>query len=441
MAPADLPLSFLFSLERLGMKFGLENMRTICAALDHPERSFQSVIVAGTNGKGSVTAMASAALHAAGHRTARYTSPHLERIEERFVIGEREVATADLEDAAAAVQATVERLVAGGGLESLPTFFECATAIAFELFRRQSVEIAVVEVGLGGRLDATNVLMPMAAVITSIDFDHQDLLGETLESIAREKAGVIKPGIPVVVGPVAPGAHAVIEAVCRERGARLVSVTSRVRVSADAPARSDGADPGATIVTMEAGGYRLEHVELALRGRHQIVNAAVAFCLMTELASLGVRLDPLSMRAGLAEARWPGRLERVTWRGAEVLLDAAHNPAGAQALADYLRETGWTGVTLVLGLMRDKDAAAMLSAVLPCCTMLVCTTPPCPRALAAEPLAALASSLCAGLPAAPDRIVAIADPAEAMAHACQDAKRVVAAGSIFLIGPLRGILR
>ena len=436
MPLADSPLSFLFSLERLGMKFGLENMRRICAALDHPERSFQSVIVAGTNGKGSVTAMTSAALHAAGHRTARYTSPHLERIEERFVIGEREVATADLEDAAAAVQATVERLVADGGLESLPTFFECATAIAFELFRRQSVEIAVVEVGLGGRLDATNVLMPMAAVITSIDFDHQDLLGETLESIAREKAGVIKPGIPVVVGPVAPGAHAVIETVCRERGARLVSVTSQVRVSADAPAHT-----GATMVTIEAGGYRLEHVELALRGRHQIANAAVAFCLMTELASLGVRLDPLSMRAGLAEARWPGRLERVTWRGAEVLLDAAHNPAGARALADYLRETGWTDVTLVLGVMRDKDAAAMLSAVLPCCAVLVCTTPPSPRALAAEALAALASSLCAGLPAAPDRIVAIADPAEAMAHACQDAKRVVAAGSIFLIGPLRGILR
>jgi dihydrofolate synthase / folylpolyglutamate synthase len=192
---------------------------------------------------------------------------------------------------------------------------------------------------------------------------------------------------------------------------------------------------------VDAGGYRLEHVELALRGRHQIANAAVAFCLMTELASLGVRLDSLSMRAGLAEARWPGRLERVTWRGAEVLLDAAHNPAGAQALADYLRETGWTDVTLVLGVMRDKDAAAMLSAVLPYCAVLVCTTPPSPRALPAEALAALASSLCAGLPAAPDRIVAIADPAEALAHACQDAKRVVAAGSIFLIGPLRGILR
>ena len=213
------------------MKFGLENMLRICEALGHPERAFRSIIVAGTNGKGSVTAMTSAALHAARYRSARYTSPHLERIEERFVIGEREVTPADLEEAAATVQTVVERLVDEGTLDALPTFFECTTAIAFELFRRASVEVAVVEVGLGGRLDATNVLTPMAAVITSIDFDHQDLLGETLESIAREKAGVIKPGIPVVIGPVAPGARAVIEATCRERGARLIAAAEQVRVS------------------------------------------------------------------------------------------------------------------------------------------------------------------------------------------------------------------
>ena len=275
----ELPLEFLLSLERLGMKFGLENMMRICAALGHPERAFRSIIVAGTNGKGSVTAMTSAALDAAGYRSARYTSPHLERIEERFVIGERDVASADLENAAAAVQKAVERLVDDGGLEALPTFFECATAIAFELFRRASVEIAVVEVGLGGRLDATNVISPMAAVITSIDFDHQDLLGETLESIAREKAGVIKPGIPVIVGPVAPGARAVIEAVCREQGARLVDAGERVRVTASMAGTADGG----TTVSFEAGEHRLEDVTLALRGRHQVGNAAVAFCLLTEL--------------------------------------------------------------------------------------------------------------------------------------------------------------
>ncbi len=176
---------------------------------------------------------------------------------------------------------------------------------------------------------------------------------------------------------------------------------------------------------------------LALRGRHQIANAIVAFCLMTELARLGERLDETAMRAGLTDARWPGRLERVRWRGSDVLLDAAHNPAGARALADYLREIGWTDVTLVVGVMRDKDVIGMLSALLPCCTTLVCTTPPSPRALAAEALASLVSAL----PSAPAHVVAIPDPATAIAAACKDGARVVAAGSIFLIGPLRGILR
>ncbi len=422
------------------MKFGLENMQTICAALGHPERSFRSIIVAGTNGKGSVTAMTSAALHAGGYRSARYTSPHLERIEERFVIGEQEVDSGDLEAAARTVQTTVERLVVDGTLAGLPTFFECATAIAFELFRRASVDLAVVEVGLGGRLDATNVISPMAAVITSIDFDHQDLLGETLESIAREKAGVIKPGIPVIIGPVAPGAHAVIAATCRERGAALVPAAERVRVASASAAGPAGDGMDARTVSFAAGEHWLADVTLALRGRHQIDNASVAFCLMTELVRLGVPLDGPAMRAGLTGARWPGRLERVRWRGADVLLDAAHNPAGARALADYLREIGWRDVTLVVGAMRDKDVGGMLTALLPSCARVVCTTAPSPRALDAGSLAALASEIA---PAARHdvAIAAIADPAAAMTDACRAGARVVAAGSIFLIGPLRGILR
>src|SRR4051812_47377018 len=171
------PLAFLFSLERLGMKFGLENMQALCGGLGHPELAFRSVIVGGTNGKGSVTAMTSAALHAASHRSARYTSPHLERLEERFVIDEREVSTEALRTAAATVQAVVGRLVDKSVLSGYPTFFECATAIAFELFRTHRVGVAVLEVGLGGRLDATNVVSAAAAAITSIDFDHQAQLG------------------------------------------------------------------------------------------------------------------------------------------------------------------------------------------------------------------------------------------------------------------------
>ena len=421
-------VEFLFSLERLGMKFGLENMRRLCAALDHPERSFQSVIIAGTNGKGSVAAMTSAALHASGCRAARYTSPHLERIEERFVIGEREVAPADLEAAAGTVRTAIDALVADGTLETLPTFFECATAIAFELFRRAEVELAVVEVGLGGRLDATNVLTPMAAAVTSIDFDHQDLLGQTLPAIAREKAGVIKTGIPVVTGALPPEAAQVIDDVCRERHARYIDAHARVSVTATT------ADRGVrhTFVTAERV---VAGVKLALPGAHQVANAAVAVCLLEELAGLGVPVTPAGLRAGLEHAQWPGRLERFRWRGADVLLDAAHNPAGARALAAYLHSTGWTRVALVIGVMRDKDAGNMLLPLLPLADRVICTTPPSPRAQTAAALADLVRSLGA------DNVRAISDPEAALRTACRDAGRVVAAGSIFLIGPLRGILR
>jgi dihydrofolate synthase/folylpolyglutamate synthase len=426
------PREFLLSLERLGMKFGLENMRAICAALDHPERSFRSVIVAGTNGKGSVTAMTSAALQAAGYRSARYTSPHLERLEERYVIGEREVEPSGLDAAAETVQAAVERLVRDGVLASLPTFFECATAIAFELFRRHAVEVAVIEVGLGGRLDATNVISPMAAAITSIDFDHQDLLGTTLASIAREKAGVIKPGIPVVVGALAGEAAAVVEAVCREQGARYVPASARLEAVTTV-------QNGRTVAsfTSRRSGQRLADVPLALRGAHQVHNAAIAMTLLEELDGMGLAIAHDAMRAGLTDAAWPGRLERRVWQGAEVLLDAAHNPSGAHALAAYLREIGWQEITLVMGVMRDKDAAGMLSALVPLAAMLICTTPDTPRALAAEDLAARA----AALDRVPAHVLTIPDPAAALRRACEPGARVVAAGSVFLIGPLRGILR
>jgi dihydrofolate synthase / folylpolyglutamate synthase len=420
-------LEFLFSLERLGMKFGLENMRTICAALDHPETAFRSIIVAGTNGKGSVAAMLSAGLHAAGVRSARYTSPHLERLEERFVIGEEEVSSAELEQAARTVQTVVEQLVAVGRLDALPTFFECTTAVAFELFRRRAVELAILEVGLGGRLDATNVISPMAAAITSIDFDHEALLGHTLDAIAREKAGVIKDGIPVVVGPVPPEAERAIADVCRERGATLI----RARERAEVASNDDGTATIATAMT------RLDHVRMALRGRHQLDNAAIAVRVLEVLAGLGIPVSSADIRAGLETARWPGRLETAARHGAEVLLDAAHNAAGARALADYLRDQGWTAIVLVIGVMRDKHAGAILSHLVPLASTVVCTEAPTARALPSADLAAVARDT----PGAPTDVRTIADPAAALEDACRPGSRVVICGSIFLIGALRGILR
>jgi dihydrofolate synthase / folylpolyglutamate synthase len=427
------PLAFLFSLERLGMKFGLENMTALCAALGNPERAFPSVIVGGTNGKGSVTAIASAALDAAGHRVGRYTSPHLERLEERFVISEREIETSELRAAAAAVQQTVGRLVQDGTLAGPPTFFECATAIAFELFRRRGVTVAILEVGLGGRLDATNIVTPIAAAITSIDFDHQAQLGDDLESIAREKAGIIKPGIPVVCGPLPPDADRVMVETCREQGARLVRAFDRIDV------RSRTED-GATVVSLQTPSHAIQDVHLALRGRHQIANAAVAVCLLEEVGGMGFAMPETAIVAGLTDARWPARLERLTWQGADVLLDAAHNPAGARALASYLSETGWSGSatsTLVFGAMKDKDVAGMLAPLLPQFARVICTTAASPRALPAAELAGLARSFTTG----GTSIEAIDDPASALRSACRPGSQVVVAGSIFLVGPLRGILR
>jgi len=401
-------LDFLFSLERFGMKFGLASMARLTEALGHPDAAFNSILIAGTNGKGSVTAMVETALRAAGHRTGRYTSPHLVRLEERFVIGGSEVATDVLADTAARVQRVIEALVASQTLEALPTFFECTTAIAFELFRDAGVQVAVLEVGLGGRLDATNIVSPIAGAIVSIDFDHQAQLGDSLASIAAEKAGIARNGIPIVCGQMPAEARQVIATICRERGAIMIDADRDERVAA----RVAAAQP------------------LALPGRHQVANAAVAVRLLDALNEQAIQVDASAIVAGLSETRWPGRLESFNVQGCMVLLDAAHNPAGARALAEYVRELAPDGVTLVFGAMKDKAVAHMLAPLRSIVRRVICTTAPSPRALDAASLAAIARD--AGLEAD-----VIPDPFEALEHACAAARPVVVAGSIFLIGPIR----
>jgi dihydrofolate synthase/folylpolyglutamate synthase len=423
------PLEFLFGLEPLGMKFGLENMRTLCAWLDHPERRFRAITIGGTNGKGSVAAVLETALRAAGYRTGRYTSPHLERLEERFVVSGSEVSTDELRQAVARVQQVVGTLLAEGSLEAPPTFFECTTAAAFEIFRRRAVEVAVLEVGLGGRLDATNIVTPVCAAITSIGLDHQAQLGNSIESIAWEKAGIAKPAVPLVCGRVPADAQAVIARVCAERGAPLRRAVERVRVQIHRPVSPP-------IVTFDTGTRQLRTIRLGLDGRHQIENAAVAVAVLETIAAAGIVLSDEAMQTGLSAVEWPARLERTAWRGAEILLDAAHNPAGAAALASYLEAAGWDGVTLVFGALRDKDALGMLAAIAPRCRQIVFTTPLTPRAMPASELASRAAGM-TGLPA----VVVVPDPDAAISRAAVPGARVVVAGSLFLIGPLRGILR
>ncbi|MFL6279953.1 MAG: bifunctional folylpolyglutamate synthase/dihydrofolate synthase [Vicinamibacterales bacterium] len=419
------PLDFLFSLERLGMKFGLENITTLCAALGHPEQTFKSIVVAGTNGKGSVTVMVETALRAAGHRTARYTSPHLVRLEERFVVDGREVETTHLRDVVATVQRAVDSLMKNRTLETLPTFFECTTAAAFEVFRRAGAEIAVLEVGLGGRLDATNVVTPVVTAITSIDFDHQAQLGNTLESIAREKAGIAKPGVPMVCGRVPEAALTVIREVCESTGAPLTPVSEIVEILP----RADG-----EMLDVHVESRSLDGIKLSLAGRHQRENAAVAVALLDEIAKRGVAVPDAAIRKGLTEAEWPARLERFVRDGVEILLDAAHNPAGARALMSHLQDIGWSRITLLFGAMRDKDVSGMLAPLGHVCERVICTTPPTSRALPADELAVVVRRFAPVVEIVPDL-------SDALESAIAHRTRVVAAGSIFLIGPLRDILR
>ena len=405
-------LAYLFRLEQFGIKFGLDSIETLLSRLGHPERTFRSVHIAGTNGKGSVTAMVDTALGRAGYRSARYTSPHLA---ERFVVAGRPVDAAALCSAAGDVRAAIEALRAEGALQAQPTFFEATTALAFELFRRARVDVATIEVGLGGRLDSTNVIRPMATAITSIDFDHQQYLGSTLSDIAAEKAGIIKPGVPMIVGDVGQEAWAVI------RARDGVEVT---------PLEPDAASDNVFALRTPVRNYGA--VRLALRGAHQTANAVVAVRLLETLAARGVAVSAGATVDGLAHVSWPGRLERRTLPGGrELILDAAHNPAGAAALASYLTSLGGTPPALVFAAMRDKDARGMLRVLLPTVGRMIVTRAANPRSADPDALAADARTI------APELAVhVVPSPAEALARAWTLSSRVVVAGSIFLLGDI-----
>ena len=418
------PFQYLLNLEKFGIKFGLANIQTLAAALGQPHTQFKTILVAGTNGKGSVTAMADCALRASGLNVGRYTSPHLVRLEERFAINGLPVDTAVLVERVEAMRGLIDELLANGSLESPPTFFEVTTAIAFEIFRRAHVDVAVLEVGLGGRLDSTNIAQPIASAITSIDFDHEQYLGSTLAAIAAEKAGVIRRDIPIVVGPVAPEARDVIVSMCEMTGAEFVEADAGVRIQSTT---EDGRTSIRITTPMRDYGW----VTLGLRGDHQVPNALVAVRLLEELERQ-LPVTAASIVAGLRDVRWPGRLQMIEVPGGHrVLLDAAHNPAGAWALASYLKREFPEPLPIVFGALKDKDVSLMLKALLPAASMMVITQPDSPRAHTAEELAAIARKL-----APHAKIEVQPDPARALAQAWTHCPVVCAAGSIFLIGNL-----
>lgn len=407
---------WLFSLETIGIKLGLSQMTRLLDALGHPELAYRAITVAGTNGKGSVTAMIERGLRAAGHRTGRYTSPHLVHIEERIVVDGSPVSTEVFDALAERVRTAAARF------DAPPSFFEATTAMALLAFREAGVTTAVLEVGLGGRLDATNVVNASTVAITSIALDHQEYLGHTLTEIAREKAGVIKPDATVIVGTNPPEVLETIGAVAAEVGAMLIHALVGVRVTASASAQ----DTALELMTVKADYGKCL---LRLPGRHQVENAVIAVRVLETLPGV----TPEAIRTALSDVEWPARLEWVRWKGHDVLLDGAHNPAGAQALASFLQEMVGHPVPLVIGVMRDKASADIVAALAPAVSMFVVTEAPTPRAMPAAGLADMCAQ--AGRPAIVEK-----DPVEAVARAGEVRGPIVVAGSLYLAGHVRATL-
>ncbi|MGC3997052.1 MAG: folylpolyglutamate synthase/dihydrofolate synthase family protein [Anaeromyxobacter sp.] len=386
------------------MRFGLERMVRALDALGHPERRYAVLHVGGTNGKGSTCAMAEAALRRAGHRVGLYTSPHLVRFNERIAVDGQVIDDARLEARIAALRDACPWHEAGGPEDRL-TYFEFATLLALLDFAEQGVDAAVVEVGLGGRFDATNAVRPAVTAIARIGLDHTQLLGDTVEAIAAEKAGIFKPGVPAVVhGQQPAGALEVLRQEAERRGAPLTV----------APERWDG--------------------PVGLAGPHQRGNAALAAAALRALAGQGVRLAEADVAGGIAAARWAGRLEAV----GGVLLDGAHNPQGAAALAAALPALHpGRPVELVFGVLSDKDDRAMLAALAPAVRRLHLLAPHTPRARPAAEVQALARSL--GIEA--DLHVDLIGALACARQAAGGDGLVCVAGSLYLVGEARELLQ
>ena len=420
-------LGYLESLQRFGIKLGLDNIRTVLESLGQPHRDYPSVHIAGTNGKGSVAAMLAEILSAHGFRTGLYTSPHLVRLEERIRIDGRLISPKGVARGLTILKKSIDSLLAAGALVYPPTFFEVVTALALTYFAEQGVDIAVLEVGMGGRFDATNAVTPIVSVITTIAHDHQKYLGRTLGEIAFEKAGIIKPGVPVVCGVRSGGALRVIRRRAREEGAPIIEVFGRG--SAFAPAAAGGNrfryDSGSDVYTFKP----------SLLGAHQGENAAVALRAAETISRVWRPLDARTSVRAVSRTRWEGRLEIVRRRPA-VILDGAHNPEGAAALGAYIRDSVRKPVVLVFDAMKDKDIRKIARTLFPRARRIILTRVPMDRAASPQEVLDLCREYA-------DRIILEPDIRRALDRALSEAGArtpVVVAGSLFLVGAIKKIL-
>lgn len=410
-------------------KFGLDNISLLAEALGRPHLSVPCVHIAGTNGKGSTAAMLESILRVAGLRTGLYTSPHLESINERIRINGQNISDEDFAAAWSRVHATIESLMASGQLAAHPTFFECVTAMAFVTFASGAVEFAIYEVGLGGRFDATNIVVPEVAVITAIDFDHENYLGHSIELIAAEKAGIIKTGAIVVSSSERPEARAVIAAQAAKMHAHLTKVDSAFRLEDQ---QNSGGLYRATAVSTDPKNQLSLILNPQLPGAFQIRNALTAATTAVLLGQRGFHVEPAAIERGIATVSWPGRLERLSQHPA-LYLDGTHNPSGARELLKFWQENfADRKIFLVYGAMRDKAVDEIAGLLFPHAEVVILTEPHQPRAISAPLLAEMVGHHAKQIEIVPDPAAAL-ERALALARA-DDA--VFATGSLYLVGDL-----
>ncbi|MGC4096567.1 MAG: folylpolyglutamate synthase/dihydrofolate synthase family protein [Nitrospira sp.] len=416
-------VQLLYGLQQHGIKLGLDTIRALLGRVGDPHRRFPVLHIGGTNGKGSTAAMTASMLQAAGHRVGLYTSPHLIDFRERIRVNGEMIPESR-------VIHGVEVLRTAAAPDLAPTFFEFTTALAFHHFAECQVDVAVLEVGLGGRFDATNVVEPLVTAITTIGLDHEAYLGSSIEAIAMEKAGIIKPGVPVVLGRIGEPASRVIE----NRAATLGAPVLRL----DHDFRCDGSSPADCRYT--GFGLQAEHLSCPLQGRFQLDNLACSLALIELAQERGVTVTETSLRAGLQHVAWEGRLE-IVGREPTVMVNGAHNPAAAMVLAEYLAE--WrrarpaVRISLIVGMMRDKHPREFLAPLLPLVDSLILTQADLPRAATGPELRLLLEHDAPFAHIAPTPLDALA-----MAkHSAAASDLICVTGSLMLVGEIKALLR
>jgi dihydrofolate synthase/folylpolyglutamate synthase len=409
-------------------KFDLENIAILSERLGRPDRAYPSAHIAGTNGKGSTAAFLESILRHGGFRTGLNTSPHLEKINERIRINGEEISDEAFAETFSRIHERIEELLAAGKLRAHPTYFECVTATAFEYFAREQVDFAVFEVGLGGRLDATNILEPLVTIITRIDFDHENFLGHSLKEIASEKAGILKPGVPLVLSEQPPEAREVILARAKELGS-LVTEPSRI-FRVDQQTMQNG-QVRARVFETHSG--KIFELDPSLPGRFQLENALNAVAAAQLLQNRGFQIPEDAITQGIANTVWPGRLEKLQ-SAPDVYLDGAHNPSAARELALFL-EQNFSGrkIRLIYAALRDKAVDEVAGLLFPHAAVVIFTAPRTSRAVSAPQLAEIAGHHAAHFSVIPDAERAFE---HALAQAVPE-DAIFITGSLYLVGQLR----